>query len=137
MTDRRTGNTVEWDFNTFTDLGEPIIRRRRTHVLSGEAIGEPRARILLQWFELVCQVGLGLADGQGSDPKVMIKLSFDGGHSFDTEHQISIGKAGEFTTKIRADGPASGYDIVAEITFSDPVFFSLQGANASIEAYGF
>ena len=65
------------------------------------------------------------------------RSSFDGGHSFDTQQFIKIGQAGEFTGRVRADMMASFYDAVFRITFSDPVFFSIQGASVDVDEYGF
>lgn len=137
LADRRNGDLVEWDFDVFTDLGLPIIRERTTGVVSGESLGKPRARLLIRWFELLCQTGLGLADGQGSNPEVMIEASFDGGHSFAVQQFIKIGQAGEFNGRVRADMMASFYDAVFRVTFSDPAFFSIQGASVDVEEYGF
>ena len=137
LADRRSGDLVEWDFDVFTDTGQTIIRQRTGKVISGEAIGKDRARLLMRWFELLCQTGLGLADVQGQDPEVMLELSFDGGHTFSVQRFIKIGRAGQTTGRVRMDIMASFYDAVPRITFSDPIFFSIQGASVDIEGYGF
>jgi hypothetical protein len=137
LADRRTGNLVQWDFDTYTDTGLPIIRERTTSVVSSESLGKPRSRLLIRWLELLCQTGLGLPTGQGSNPKVMIEASFDGGHSYEKQSFIEIGQAGEFTGRVRADMMGSFYDAVFKVTFSDPIFFSIQGASVDVDGFGF
>jgi hypothetical protein len=137
LADRRNGGLVEWDIYTFSDMGSAIIRRRTTKVVCGESIQKPRARLLMRWFELLCQTGLGLPNGQGSDPHVMIEMSFDGGHTFEGKRFIPIGRGGEFTRRVRAYNMDSFYDAVFRVTFSDPIFFSIQGASIDVDLYGY
>ena len=82
-------------------------------------------------LQLDCESGVGLVTGQGSDPQVMLRWSDDGGHTWSNEHWKSIGKIGEYysrviwrrlgmTTKIR--------DRVYEISGTDPVKIAIMGA---------
>ena len=47
-------------------------------------------------FESTLQSGVGLTTGQGSDPKVRMSFSDDGGRTFSDEFSRSIGKIGEY-----------------------------------------
>lgn len=137
LADRRSGGLVAWDFDVFTDVGETIIRSRTSKVVSGEAVNKPRARLIMRWVEFLVQTGLGLPDGQGSNPKLMVDMSFDGGHTFEKQRFIPIGRGGQFTGRVRADNMDSFYDAVFRVSFSDPVFFSLQGASIEVDTYGY
>ena len=82
-------------------------------------------------LQLDLETGVGLNLGQGSDPQVMLRWSDDGGHTWSSEHWVSIGKIGEFyrraiwrrlgmTMKIR--------DRVYEVSGTDPVKIAIVGA---------
>ena len=82
-------------------------------------------------LQLDLETGVGLVDGQGSDPQVMLRWSDDGGHTWSNEHWVSVGKIGEFyrraiwrrlgmTMKIR--------DRVYEVSGTDPVKIAIVGA---------
>jgi hypothetical protein len=86
-------------------------------------------------LQLDCETGVGLNLGQGSDPQVMLRWSDDGGHTWSSEHWISIGKIGEYyrraiwrrlgmTMKIR--------DRVYEVSMTDPVKIAIMGAELQI-----
>lgn len=73
-------------------------------------------------FQINFETGVGtLATGQGSDPQIMLQLSFDRGHTWGREKWRSIGKVGEFAKRViwRQLGPFLGVDIKLKIT--DPV----------------
>jgi hypothetical protein len=85
-------------------------------------------------LQLDCESGVGLNSGQGSDPRVMLRWSDDGGHTWSNEHWANMGKLGEYgkrviwrrlgmTTKLR--------DRVYEISGSDPVKIAIMGAELS------
>jgi hypothetical protein len=73
----------------------------------------------------------GTEAGQGEDPQVMLRWSDDGGHTWSSEHWISMGKIGEYgyraiwrrlgmTTKLR--------DRIYEISGTDPNKITIVGA---------
>ena len=82
-------------------------------------------------LQLDCETGVGINDGQGSDPEVMLRWSDDGGHTWSYEHWRKMGKIGEYgyrtiwrrlgmTVKIR--------DRVYEVSGTDPVKLAIMGA---------
>jgi hypothetical protein len=82
-------------------------------------------------LQLDCEAGIGLNDGQGSDPQVMLRWSDDGGHTWSNSHWASMGRIGEYyrrviwrrlgmTTKLR--------DRVYEVSGTDPVKIAIMGA---------
>jgi len=73
----------------------------------------------------------GITAGQGEDPQVMLRWSDDGGHTWSSEHWISMGKIGEYfyraiwrrlgmTTKLR--------DRIYEVSGTDPNKIVITGA---------
>jgi hypothetical protein len=82
-------------------------------------------------LQLDCETGVGLIDGQGSDPQIMMRWSNNGGHTWSNEHWVPMGKIGSYgtraiwrrlgmTTKIR--------DRVYEVSGTDPVRVYIMGA---------
>lgn len=82
-------------------------------------------------LQLDCETGVGINNGQGSDPEVMLRWSDDGGHTWSYEHWAKMGKIGQFgyrtlwrrlgmTTKIR--------DRVYEVSGTDPIKLAIMGA---------
>lgn len=133
--DRRNSNIYELDFDTFTDNGESIDRQRDTIKISGKDLGFPGKEIYMQSLELVVETGTGIITGQGSDPRVMMSFSDDGGRTWSTEQWGYIGKMGEFTY---GQNPCwrdlgSFYERQFRFRMSDPVKFVIVSANADIE----
>jgi hypothetical protein len=86
-------------------------------------------------LQLDCETGVGLNDGQGSNPQVMMRWSDDGGHTWSNERWVSMGAIGAYgkraiwrrlgmTQKIR--------DRVYEISGTDPVPIYIVGAELHI-----
>jgi len=137
VSDRRSGRILEWDLDVNDDNGDTIQRRRILPTIDGDALGSPGKRILMSRFELLMQVGVGLATGQGSDPIIMVEISTDGGHSFSTIQNLRFGRAGDFLTKVEAYHMASFYSATVRITQSDPVLSNIRGAAIDLDLAGF
>ncbi|MFZ9845252.1 MAG: hypothetical protein ACO3EW_04675, partial [Candidatus Nanopelagicaceae bacterium] len=85
-------------------------------------------------LQLDCESGIGLdGDGtvQGSDPTVSLRWSDDGGHTWSNYHAKSMGRIGEFGTRVlwrRLGMTQKLRDRVYEISGTDPVKISIMGA---------
>lgn len=135
ITDRNDGTVYEWDLDTFTDDSLVIQRQRILPVISGERIKAPGKRIQMNRFELLMERGVGNA--AQPDPIVMVEVSMDGGHSWETVKHLSAGQAGEFLTKIEYYHIESFYEATVRITTSDPNFFSIRAAAIDIKLAGY
>lgn len=133
VADNDTGAIYEMDLDTYTDVGDPIVRVRDTAPLHGGLFGAPGKRIELDRFELIMETGVGTVSGQGLDPVVMLQLSPDGGKTWSTESWGTVGKSGQFLTKVEWHA-LGGYDdsVVIRVKTSDPVFYSIHSAAADI-----
>ena len=87
-------------------------------------------------LQIDMETGIGLLEGQGSDPEVVLRFSDDGGHTWSYESARSIGAIGEYgkrviwrrlgmTTKLR--------DRVYELSGTDPVKINILGAELDVE----
>jgi hypothetical protein len=67
----------------------------------------------------------------GADPKVMLRWSDDGGHTWSNEHWASMGKIGEYYRRVfwrRLGMTLKLRDRVYEISGTDPVKIAITGA---------
>lgn len=92
--DDRSGKIGELDFNTKTEYGNKVERFFTTRPFSfdGEAI-------FAHEIELIMQVGVG--DATTPDPQIRMDYSDDEGRTFVNEVSKSMGKIGEYKTRVR------------------------------------
>jgi hypothetical protein len=67
----------------------------------------------------------------GADPKVMLRWSDDGGHTWSNEHWADMGKIGEYYRRVfwrRLGMTLKLRDRVYEISGTDPVKIAIMGA---------
>jgi hypothetical protein len=121
--DRQNGKVYELRHDVYTDNGDMIRRIRRAPHLSRE-----NNRLVYSSFELHLEAGNALPTGQGSDPKVMLRWSNDGGHNWSNEREIAAGQVGQYTWRARAYRLGSGMDRVFEIAVTDPIRWTLLDA---------
>jgi len=127
--DFENGNIYRFDLDVYADNGgiQKWLRSWRA-LPTGQNNLKRTAHHSLQ---LDCETGVGLNDGQGSDPQVMLRWSDDGGHTWSNEHWSPIGKIGAYghrtfwrrlgmTLKLR--------DRVYEISGTDPNKIAIMGA---------
>lgn len=131
--DYENGNIYELDFDTYQDNGETIARRRDTALLDGELFGAPNKKVEWNKITLNIEKGVGLISGQGSDPKVMLAISDDGGRTFQETSMGRIGKLGEFQLICEWNNLGSSYGRVLRFTTSDPVAYTIKNIYAEVE----
>lgn len=124
----QTSNKVgELSADTFTEWGDPLVMLGTAYVSALDNAQIPSGRL-----ELAFEQGVGLANGQGSDPQVMLRQSFDDARKWTSEAWRGMGRIGE-TTKTavwnrcgRVQHPVSR---TLEFSISDPVRRALIYAN--------
>lgn len=82
-------------------------------------------------LQISCESGVGLVTGQGSNPQVSLRWSDDGGHTWSNYHSRTMGRIGEFFTRViwrRLGMTLKLRDRVYEISGSDPVKVEITGA---------
>lgn len=72
-------------------------------------------------LEMVCETGVGLATGQGSDPQITLDKSDDGGRTWVTMPTRTIGAQGRYLTRARWHRLGASRDRVYRGSISDPV----------------
>jgi hypothetical protein len=127
--DYQNGNIYAFDLDVYADNGAIQKWLRSWRALPPNQ--NNLKRTAQHSLQLDAETGVGLNDGQGSNPQVMLRWSDDGGHTWSSEHWASMGKIGAFsyrtfwrrlgmTTKLR--------DRVYEVSGTDPVKISIVGA---------
>ena len=127
--DYQNGNIYALDLDVYSDNGDIQKWVRSWRPLGANA--NNMKRTAQHTLQLDCQSGVGLNLGQGQDPQVMLRWSDDGGHTWSSEHWISMGKIGEYgyraiwrrlgmTTKLR--------DRIYEVSGTDPNKVVIVGA---------
>lgn len=125
--DRETGKIYKLRLDVYDDNGDAMHAIRITPHLSNEM-----KWLSINSLHLDMETGVGLADGQGEDPKVMMKASKDGGRNFGVERWASMGALGKTKTRPRWNRLGAARDWVFEFRITDPVPRCIIGAYAEI-----
>jgi hypothetical protein len=114
--DRENGNLYTMDMDIYSDNGFDIVRERIYRHLYKEG-----DRLRYNDLEVGVESGVGLQNGQGSNPKLALSLSKDDGRTYSNTYTVEIGKAGEYfeTARWRQLGVTEG--MTFKLRFSDPV----------------
>jgi len=114
--DRQSGNIYQISLSFYDDAGKAIRRMRRAPHISVE-----QQWIFHNQLQVDVEAGLGLQSGQGSDPKLMLRWSDDGGKTWSNEYMAGAGKAGQYKARAIWRRLGRGRDRVYEISASDPI----------------
>ena len=127
--DFENGNIYTLDLDVYADNGDIQKWLRSWRALpTGQNNLKRTAHHSLQ---LNCESGVGLNDGQGSDPQAMLRWSDDGGHTFSNEHWSPMGKIGAYYHRVfwrRLGMTLKLRDRVYEVSGTDPVKIAIMGA---------
>lgn len=130
--DFETNKVFKIDPSSKTDFGNPIKRLRSSPHLSQDL-----QRVFYKSFQLDCEVGVGLDGGvYGSDPVVVLRYSDDGGFTWSSEIEASIGKIGEYKTRALFRRLGTARDRIFEVSVSDPVKVNFIDAQIDAELAG-
>jgi hypothetical protein len=132
VSDRRNSNLYELDFNTFTDNGNVIQRQRDTVKVTGAVLGHPDKTVFMSKLTLVCERGVGITSGQGSNPRVMMSYSDDNGNTWSAERWGYLGVMGRYDIPVEWHGLGSFKERIFRFKVSDPVKVVLKSLNADV-----
>lgn len=119
MGDASNGKLWTLSPDVYAEGSDPLVRQLVTATL-----GPGGAPFTLDKVELEVGVGVGLATGQGSDPKIYMQLSRDGGHTWGARLERSMGLMGKRLTRVIWQGPFGDFPPhggVIRFGVSDPV----------------
>lgn len=122
-----SGVLYELDDETHTDGGLPIVWSRTTaHIISDYK------RVKHKEVVLNFQTGVGLEDG--TDPLCYLTYSDDGGHSYITPREASLGVIGQRKNRVMWSRLGNSRDRVYKVFGSEPVKTVLMGGYIDVEA---
>ena len=82
------------------------------------------------------ETGVGVIDGQGDNPQIMIEYSDDGGRSWSSGTWARVGRLGEFVLLVEFDNLGTFYSRMFRISTSDPVNYSVYSASIDLRFAG-
>lgn len=116
VTDYRDGRVYYLDADRYTDDTTPITRE----LYSRHAFANLER--LTNWMlQLDIETGVGLYQGQGNDPQVMLRISKDGGHTWGNERWRPIGKQGNYRARVSWKRNGIADDWLFHFKVADPV----------------
>jgi hypothetical protein len=128
VSDYRSKNCYGLDPDAYDDNGEPMLREVQTRHLSADL-----DRLTLWEVALDVETGVGLSEGQGSDPQVMLQVSRDGGHTFGVELWQSLGALGQYAKRVIWRRLGRARDLVLRFRVTDAVKVVILGASIRVE----
>lgn len=130
VSDRRNGNIYELDFDTYTDNGDVIQRRRSTANLNGRYFGKPGAKVFMSRLQLIIEPGVSLVSDEA---QIIMQYSDDNGRTWSSERWSSIGQQGDYTYKVEWYSLGMFYNRMFRFTMSDAVKWVIVSCNADVE----
>jgi hypothetical protein len=117
VSDYRDGNLYLLDADVFTDNGAMIERE-----IIGSHLFRPSQNMTsMRRLRVDMEGGVGLVSGQGSEPKIMLSISRDHGHTWGRELVTGFGKLGEYRKRAEWRRLGMARDWVFKLRICDPV----------------
>lgn len=118
--DGETGKVGILDPDTYAEWDDPLVAQfMYPSVYSGGKI------VFHNRFELILETGVGLSTGQGSNPEVMLECSDDGGKTWFSAPNRTIGAIGQYAWRVEWFSLGASRDRVYRVSISDPVRFNV------------
>ena len=133
VADYESGNIYELDAETYTDAGETIIRTRDSAPIYSGLIGQDSKPFEINRVHINLETGVGLTTGQGSDPRIAISVSRDGGKTFGTERFLRVGTLGEELTVETGGFGRFEKSCVIRLRVSDPIYWCIYSLAVEME----
>ena len=130
VSDRRNGNIYELDFDTYTDNGDVIQRRRDTVSINGGTFGKPGANVFMNNLRLEIESGTSLVTAES---QIIMQYSDDNGRSWSSERWLPIGDQGEYRHELVWWGLGTFKNRMFRFTMSDPIKWVLIKLSADVE----
>ena len=137
VADVDNGNVYLLDLDTYTNNNESLKRVRVTSSIDARVIGGGLGDSVTMSSVLISmETGVGVIDGQGDNPRIMIEASFDGGRTWNAGAWPKTGRLGQFVIKVKWDKMKTFYDGILRISTTDPVNYSVYSANIDLKLSG-
>lgn len=121
------GNLYELLGDTYTENSGEIVREATSSSLHHDG-----TRAFMSRLELDLEAGVGLSSGQGSNPVVMMSFSDDGGKTWSSPRNASMGPIGQYRYRATWNACGSYRNRIIKFRVSDPVKVVFLGAWADV-----
>jgi hypothetical protein len=111
----------------------PTVVRSVRRMRQSPHLSDEQAWLFFTQFQLDLEVGLGLTDGQGLDPQVMLQWSNDSGHTWSEEVWVSAGRLGQYKFRAIWRRLGRGRQRTWRIVVADPIAWRLLDAFVQVE----
>lgn len=125
--DTQTGAIGEMGATTYSEWGGVLLREATTGAVTDKGRDIQHDRL-----ELELDVGTAPMTGQGSEPKIMLDASNDGGVNFWAKSNRSLGAAGKYKSKVHWDRLGRSDERVYRYRVTDPVPFVVTGSRLDV-----
>lgn len=133
--DYENGNLYSFNLDVYEDNGQPQKWLRSWRALAPNT--NDLKRTAHHTLQLDAQTGVGINNGQGDDPQVMLRWSDDGGHTWSNEYWAAMGRIGVYATRTfwrRLGMTVKLRDRIYEVSGTDPVKIAITGAELQLSA---
>ncbi len=126
---RIQAQNVELDLNVYTDVGQEMIRRRRTQIFHTN-------NKLMDWWALILDVSVATTDSNVADPQIRLRYSNDAGRTWSSWLFEPLGRIGETLHRVVYRKLGIGRNRVFEIECSENLQLTVQAGYAEVEVLG-
>lgn len=127
--DRESGVIASMSVDVATDIDGQYIRRLRQapHVASQQQM------LFNHALHIDMDTGVGIASGQGSDPTMMLQISYNGGKTWGSERWRLVGAQGTDQPRVTWNRNGGSRDMVIRYISTDPVPYRIAAASFELE----
>lgn len=125
--DTQTGAIASLNATTYTEWGQTLLREG-----TSGAITDSGRWIFHDRLELDLDVGNVPLTGQGSAPEIMLDISDDGGVTFRSKSNRSLGATGNYTKRVHWDRCGRSRERVYRFRVTDPVPFVVSASRLDV-----
>lgn len=123
-------HTEEYYWEDFAGEGRlPVLRRRQGAVI----VDEERPFV---FDELSIECNVGSWENYEVEPKMLLEISKDGGNTWGNVRSVSMGKAGEYSRRVRFHHLGLNRLCVIRVTFAYPAALELTACSQRVTATG-
>jgi hypothetical protein len=121
--DTQSGNIGELHATTYSEWGQPLLREATTGAIVDEGRWIQHDRL-----EVDLDIGNAPLSGQGSEPKIMLDVSNNGGVTFYAKANRALGATGHYRKRVHWDRLGRSRERVYRFRCTDPVPFIVAGS---------